>query len=66
MYPPNEQGNYGTITVLYIYYAYLNRMFRRTLTPKDGDSMSITFYTKNLLATMVKGPLRLGFLKLLL
>lgn len=34
-------------------------MFRRTLTPKDGDSMSITFFTKNLLARM--GPNALPF-----
>ena len=59
MYPPRDEGLFGTVTGMYTYTydSYLNRMFRRTLTPKDGDSMNITFYTKNLHAQMASNAL---------
>jgi hypothetical protein len=34
------------------YYAYLNRLFRRTVTPREGDVTKIPTYNKNILATM--------------
>lgn len=52
MYSPSAQGNYGTVRGLYSFYTYLNRMFKKILSPKDGDNDNITFYTKNLLAKM--------------
>jgi hypothetical protein len=34
------------------FYAYLNRFFRRTVTPRDGDGTKIPSYNKNILAAM--------------
>jgi hypothetical protein len=34
------------------FYAYLNRLFRRTVTPKKGDGNKILAYNKNILAAM--------------
>jgi hypothetical protein len=34
------------------FYAYLNRLFRRTVTPRDGDMTKILTYNKNILAAM--------------
>jgi hypothetical protein len=34
------------------FYAYLNRLFRRTVTPREGDGTKILAYNKNILATM--------------
>jgi hypothetical protein len=34
------------------FYAYLNRLFRRTVTPREGDGTKILAYNKNILAAM--------------
>jgi hypothetical protein len=34
------------------FYAYLNRLFRRTVTPREGDGTKILTYNKNILAAM--------------
>jgi hypothetical protein len=34
------------------FYAYLNRLFRRTVTPREGDGTKILAYNKNILAVM--------------
>jgi hypothetical protein len=34
------------------FYAYLNRLFRRTVTPREGDVTKILAYNKNILAAM--------------
>jgi hypothetical protein len=34
------------------FYAYLNRLFRRTVTPRKGDETKILSYNKNILAVM--------------
>jgi hypothetical protein len=34
------------------FYAYINRLFRRTVTPREGDGTKIPAYKKNILATM--------------
>jgi hypothetical protein len=35
------------------FYAYLNRLFRRTVTPREGDETKILAYKMNILAVMV-------------
>jgi hypothetical protein len=52
MYPRSKQGNFGEITDMLPFYAYLNRLFRRTVTPREGDGTKILAYNKNILATM--------------
>jgi hypothetical protein len=34
------------------FYAYINQLFRRTLTPREGDGTKILAYNKNILAGM--------------
>jgi hypothetical protein len=34
------------------FYAYLNRLFRRTMTPREGNGTKILAYNKNILVTM--------------
>ena len=40
---------------LYTFYSVLNRLFRKTLTPRDGNTSYITLFAKNLLARMRDG-----------
>jgi hypothetical protein len=35
-----------------LFYAYRNRLFRRILTPREGDGTKIMAYNKNILAIM--------------
>jgi hypothetical protein len=51
-YPRSKQGHFGKTTDMLPFYAYLNRLFRRTVTPKDGDGTKILAYNKNILAAM--------------
>jgi hypothetical protein len=44
------------------FYAYLNRLFRRTVTPREGDGTKILAYNKNILATMVPNVNEFEFL----
>uniref|UniRef100_UPI003D14578F hypothetical protein n=1 Tax=Sulfurimonas sp. TaxID=2022749 RepID=UPI003D14578F len=37
MYPRSKQGNFGETTNMFPFYAYLNRLFRRTVTRREGD-----------------------------
>jgi hypothetical protein len=34
------------------FYAYINRLFRRIVTPREGDATKISAYNKNILAAM--------------
>jgi hypothetical protein len=34
------------------FYAYINRLFRRTVTPREGDGTKILAYNKNILSIM--------------
>jgi hypothetical protein len=34
------------------FYAYLNRLFRRTVTPREEDETKILAYNKNILTAM--------------
>jgi hypothetical protein len=52
MYPKSKQGNFGETTDMLPFYAYLNRLFRMTVTPREGDGTKILTYNKNILATM--------------
>jgi hypothetical protein len=53
MYPSTKRGSTGTTTDLLPFYAYMNRVFRRTMAPREGDSCKIPGNNKNILATMV-------------
>jgi hypothetical protein len=52
MYSRSKQGNFGETTYMIPFYAYLNRLFRRTVTPREGDKTKILAYNKNILAVM--------------
>jgi hypothetical protein len=52
MYPRSKQGNFGETTDMLPFYAYLNRLFKRTVTPREGDGTKIPAYNENILAAM--------------
>jgi hypothetical protein len=52
MYPSSKQGNFGETTDMLPFYAYINQLFRRTVTPREGDETKILAYNKNILAAM--------------
>jgi hypothetical protein len=52
MHPRSKQGNFGKTMDMLPFYAYLNRLFRRTVTPREGDGTKILAYNKNILAAM--------------
>jgi hypothetical protein len=55
IYAPGQEGNAGTINGLYTLYSVLNRLFRKTICPTDGDPTNISQFAKNLLANMRDG-----------
>jgi hypothetical protein len=55
MYASGQEGNAGTINGLYKFYSVLNRLFRKTICPSDGDPTNISHYAKNLLANLRDG-----------
>jgi hypothetical protein len=61
MYPGSKRGNLGTTLDLLPFYAYLNRLFQRTMTPREGDSSNIPPYNRNLLVEMAPRPHRFEF-----
>jgi hypothetical protein len=52
MYPSNKRGSVGTTLDLLPFYKYLNHLFRRMMTPREGDSSNIPSYNQNLLVVM--------------
>jgi hypothetical protein len=52
MYPRSKQGILGETTDMLPFYAYINRLFRRTVTPREEDGTKISAYNKNILAAM--------------
>jgi hypothetical protein len=52
MYPSTKQGNFGETIDMLSFYAYLNRLFRRIVTPREGDGIKIPAYNRNILAAM--------------
>jgi hypothetical protein len=61
MYPNNKRGSVGTTSDLLPFYAYLNRLIRRTMTPRVGDSSNIPSYNWNLLMAMAPRPYEFEF-----
>jgi hypothetical protein len=56
VYPSNKRGSVGTTSDLLPFYAYLNRLFQRTMTPRKGDSSNISSYNRNLLLVVAPHP----------
>jgi hypothetical protein len=56
MYPSNKIGSVGTTSDLLAFYAYLNHLFRRMMTPRKGDSFNIPSYNRNLLVARDPHP----------
>jgi hypothetical protein len=52
MYPRSKQENFGETMNMLPFYAYLNWLFRRTVTPREGDGTKILAYNKNILTAM--------------
>jgi hypothetical protein len=52
MYPKSKRSNCGTTTDLLHFYVYTNRLFRKTMIPREGDDLKIPSYNKNILAVM--------------
>jgi hypothetical protein len=48
----SKQGNFGETTDMLTFYAYLNQLFRRTVTHRKGDGTKILAYNKNILAAI--------------
>jgi hypothetical protein len=61
MYPSNKRRSVGTTLDLLPFYAYLNHLFRRRMTPREGDSFNISSYNWNLLVAMAPRPHRFDF-----
>ena len=55
MYPRNARASWGNVKDLYTYYAIFNRLFRKTLTPRDGNSSVVTAFQRNLMVAMRPG-----------
>jgi len=49
MYPRNMRGRWGKVFSLYTYYAVLNILFRKTLTPRDSNTSDVTLFQRNLM-----------------
>jgi len=49
MYLPGRESEFGGPKGLIPFYAYLNKFFRKTLAPREGDAHNISSYGKNLL-----------------
>jgi hypothetical protein len=56
MYPGSKRESIGTTSDLLPFYAYLNRLYRRMMTPKEGDNSNIPSYNQNLLVAMAPRP----------
>jgi hypothetical protein len=52
MYARSKQGNFGEIADMLLFYAYINQLFMRTVTPREGNRTKILTYSKNILAAM--------------
>jgi hypothetical protein len=61
MYSSNKRGSVGITSHLLPFYAYLNRPFRRTMTPREGDISNTPSYNQNLLVAMAPRPHRFDF-----
>jgi hypothetical protein len=57
MYPSNKRGSARTTSDLLPFYAYMNRLFRKMMTPSKGDNSKIPGYNRNILAACDIPPL---------
>ena len=55
MYPRDRVGSAGKVTGLCTYYSVMNRLFRKTLKPRDGNP-SDSAHAKNLMSKMQPDP----------
>jgi hypothetical protein len=65
MYPKNKRGNVGTTTDLLPFYAYLNRLFRKTMTPKKEIAPTFLPTTKTSSWLWLGDPMNLTFVSLI-
>jgi hypothetical protein len=56
MYPASKRGSTRTTSNLLPFYAYLNLLFQKMMTPREGDSSNIPSYNQNLLVAMAPRP----------
>jgi hypothetical protein len=56
MYHGSKKWSIRTTSDLLPFYDYLNRLFRRTMTLREGDSSNISSYNRNLLVAMAPHP----------
>jgi hypothetical protein len=54
LYPSNKRGSVETTTDLLPFYVYLNHLFRKMMTPREGDSSNIPSYNRNILVAMAQ------------
>jgi hypothetical protein len=59
VYLRSKKGNFCETTDMLPFYAYINQLFRMTMTPMEGDGTKILTYNKNILAAMA--PIANGF-----
>jgi hypothetical protein len=52
MYIPGQEWNFGQVNGMLPFYAYLHRMFRKTLSPREGDQSNVSNYGRDLLKHM--------------
>jgi hypothetical protein len=52
MYIPGQEWNYVRVNGMLPFYAYLHRMFRKTLAPWEGDQSNVSNYGRDLLKHM--------------
>jgi hypothetical protein len=52
MYIPGQELNYGRVNGMLPFYAYLHRMFRNTLAPREGEQSNVSNYGRDLLKHM--------------
>jgi hypothetical protein len=61
VYPSNKKGSVRTTADLLPCYAYLNRLFQRTMAHREGDRSNILSYNRNLLVAMAPHPYGFDF-----
>jgi hypothetical protein len=49
MYIPGQEWSFGRVNGMLPFYAYLHRMFRKTLAPREGDQSNVSNYGRDLL-----------------
>jgi hypothetical protein len=55
MCPRDQRANVGHVKGLYTYYSFINRLFRATIAPRDGNPSDISRFMKNLMIALKPG-----------